>query len=95
MLDTAKLQMDYAKDSFDAVEGMFSEGLLASLSLIDAEQALTFAEREVVNAGYDRELAILRLKRSVGTLGKEAADKMNVGRGQGTYELHVLSTLQL
>jgi outer membrane protein len=70
VLETARLQMDYAKESFDAVQGMFTEGLLASLSLIDAEQALTFAEREVVNAGYERELAILRLKRSMGTLGK-------------------------
>jgi outer membrane protein TolC len=70
VLDTAKLQMDYAKRNFDAVDGLFTEGLLASLSLIDAEQALTFAEREVINATYDREIAILRLKRSMGTLGK-------------------------
>lgn len=71
VLDTAKLQMDYAKKSYDAVQGLFTEGLLASLSLIDAEQALTFAETETMNASYDRELAILRLKRSMGTLGKE------------------------
>jgi outer membrane protein TolC len=50
---------------------LFTEGLLASLSLIDAEQALTFAESEVMNASYDREISILRLKRSMGTLGKE------------------------
>jgi outer membrane protein len=70
VLDTAKLQMDYAKRNFDAVESLFTEGLLASLSLIDAEQALTFAERELMNATYDREVAILRLKKSTGTLGK-------------------------
>jgi outer membrane protein len=71
VLDTAKLQMDYAKRNFDAVDGLFTEGLLASLSLIDAEQALTFAERELMNAGYDREIAILRLKKSIGMLGKD------------------------
>jgi outer membrane protein len=72
VLDTAKLQMKYAKESFDSVEGLFTEGLLASLSLIDAEQALTLAEGEVVNATYDRQLAMLRLKRSMGLLGREA-----------------------
>lgn len=74
VLDTSKLQMDYAKKSYDAVQGLFTEGLLASLSLIDAEQALTLAETETMNAAYDRELTILRLKRSMGTLGKEAGN---------------------
>lgn len=71
VLDTATLQMEYAKGNFDAVESLFSEGLLTSLSLIDAEQALTLAERELMNATYDREVALLRLKKAVGTLGKE------------------------
>ena len=68
VLATARLQLDYAKGNFDAVEGLFTEGLLASLSLIDAEQALTMAEREVMNTTYDRQVAILRLKKSIGTL---------------------------
>ncbi len=72
VLETAKLEMDYAKGNYEAVDGLFSEGLLASLSLIDAEQALTMAERELMNAIYDRELAILRLRKSIGTLGKES-----------------------
>jgi outer membrane protein TolC len=72
VLDTAKLEMEYAKGNYEAVEGLFSEGLLASLSLIDAEQALTMAERELMNAAYDRQVAILRLKRSIGMLGKES-----------------------
>jgi outer membrane protein len=68
VLDTARLQLDYAKGNFDAIEGLFTEGLLASLSLIDAEQALTMAEREVMNTTYDRQVAILRLKKSIGML---------------------------
>ncbi len=72
VLETAKLQMEYAKGNFDAVEGLFSEGLLASLSLIDAEQALTAAEREVMNTTYDRQVAILRLQKSIGILGKKS-----------------------
>ncbi len=71
VLETAKLQMGYAKDNFDAVEGLYSEGLLSSLSLIDAEQALLQAEQGLVNATYDQQLAILRLRKSIGTLGIE------------------------
>jgi outer membrane protein TolC len=70
VLETAKLQMEYARDNFTAVEGLYSEGLVSSLSLIDAEQALSMAELELMNATYDRELAILRLKKSTGMLGK-------------------------
>ena len=72
VLEAAKLQMEYARDNFIAVEGLYSEGLVSSLSLIDAEQALSMAERELMNAAYDRQLAILRLKKSIGTLGKES-----------------------
>ena len=71
VLETAKLQMEYAKSNFDAVEGLFAEGLVPSLSLIDAEQALNMAEHELMNASYDRQLTILRLKKSIGALGKE------------------------
>lgn len=71
VLESAKLQRGYASDNFDAVEGLFAEGLAPSLSIIDAEQALTYAERELVNATYDRQLAILRLKKSIGLMGKE------------------------
>jgi outer membrane protein len=70
VLDTAKLGLEYAKGNYEAVEGLFVEGLLASLSLIDAEQAFTIAEREVMNAGYERQLAILRLKKATGMLAK-------------------------
>ena len=72
VLGNAQLQFDYAKENFDAVEGLFGEGLLSNLALIDAEQALTMAERELVGDGYDRQLAILRLKKTMGLLGKEA-----------------------
>jgi outer membrane protein len=70
VLEAAKLQMEYASDNFAAVEGLYSEGLVSSLSLIDAEQGLSMAERELMNASYDQQLAILRLQKSIGTLGK-------------------------
>jgi outer membrane protein len=70
VLGTAKQLREYAKDNFDTVEGLFSEGLVTSLSLIDAEQALNTAEHELMNATYDRDLAVLRLRKSVGTFVK-------------------------
>lgn len=69
--ETARLQMGYARDNFVAVEGMFDEGLVASLSLIDADQALSSSERELVNAVYDQQVAILQLRKSIGMLRKE------------------------
>lgn len=71
VLDTAKLQMGYASDNFVAVEGMFAQGLVTSLSLIDAEQALSSSERELANATYDQQVAVLQLKKSIGMLGAE------------------------
>jgi len=39
--------------------------------VIDAQQALFLAERELVNVTYERQVAILRLWKSIGLLGKE------------------------
>ncbi|MEK6744418.1 MAG: TolC family protein [Nitrospirota bacterium] len=71
VLDTAKRQFEYAKGSFDAVESLFAEGLTTSLSVIDAEQGLFLAERELTAAAMDQQLAILRLQKSLGVLGKK------------------------
>ncbi len=73
VLETAKVQQGYAKKNFDTVEDLFSEGLVPSLSLIDAQQALSLAEFEVVVATYEQQLAILRLQARIGLLGKQPA----------------------
>jgi outer membrane protein len=70
VLKAVRLQYDDAQSNFQAVESLFGQGLVASLALIDAQQALFIAERELVNATYDQQLAILRLQRSVGMLEK-------------------------
>ncbi|NTW59929.1 MAG: TolC family protein [Nitrospirae bacterium] len=71
VLETAKTQFENARKNFDTVESLFSEGLLTSLSLIDAQQALFLAERELVAASIEQQLTILRLQRSIGALGKQ------------------------
>jgi outer membrane protein len=76
VLETAGLLFGDAKKNFDTVESLFSEGLVPSLSLIDAEQALSLSEKELVSATWDRQLAILRLERSMGLLGKSPEGAM-------------------
>lgn len=73
VLETAKVQHGYAKSNFDTVESLFSEGLVPSLSLIDAQQALSLVEFELVAATYEQQLAILRLQNKMGLLGKQPA----------------------
>jgi len=72
VLATTKTQFEYARKNFDAVEALFAEGLLPSLSVIDAQQALFLAERELVTATFEQQLAILRLQKSIGILGKRS-----------------------
>jgi outer membrane protein len=79
VLETAKLQFADAQKNFETVEGLFSQGLVPSLSLIDAESALSLSEKEAVSAVWDRQLAILRLEKSMGLLGKISEGK-NTGR---------------
>ena len=71
VVDTAKEQLSYAQGNYEAVSSLFADGLLSSLSMIDAEQALTLAESELANAEYDQQLAILHLRKSIGMLGRE------------------------
>jgi outer membrane protein len=70
VLSTAKMQYADAKENFDAVTSLFTEGLASSLAVIDAQQALFVAERELVNATYDQQTAILHLQKSIGLLEK-------------------------
>ncbi len=72
VFETARLQLEDARKNFDTVEGLFSEGLVSSLSLIDAEQALSLAENELVSATWDRQVAIVRIEKSLGLLGKKS-----------------------
>ena len=71
ILETTKTQFENARRNFDTVEGLFAEGLLPSLSVIDAQQALYLAERELVSATYEQQLSLVRLRKSMGLLGKE------------------------
>lgn len=69
VLETAQEQYQFARDNFDTIEQLFSDGLVSSLSLIDAQQALQMAEQQLINARFEQQVAIIRLQRAQGLLG--------------------------
>ncbi|MFB3924548.1 MAG: TolC family protein [Syntrophales bacterium] len=65
-------QLVYARDNYNAVAKQFEFGLASSLDVIDANNLLLSAERQMADAVYSYQLAILRLDRTTGVLQKTA-----------------------
>ena len=63
-------QVVYARDNFNAVSKQFEFGLAQSLDVMDANTLLVTAERGLVQAVYNYQVAILRMKKVTGTLLK-------------------------
>jgi outer membrane protein len=63
-------QVVYARDNFNAVSKQFEFGLAQSLDVMDANTLLVTAERSLVQAVYDYQVAILKMKKATGTLLK-------------------------
>ncbi|HET6459590.1 MAG TPA: TolC family protein [Syntrophales bacterium] len=63
-------QVVYARDNFNAVAKQFEFGLAQSLDVMDANTLLVTAERNLSQAVYNYQLAILRMKRATGALLK-------------------------
>ena len=61
-------QLTFARDNYNAVSRQFEFGLASSLDVIDANNLLLSAERQVADATYNYQLAILRLQRATGGL---------------------------
>ncbi|MBI4654444.1 MAG: TolC family protein [Nitrospirae bacterium] len=72
ILTKLETQVNYAMDNYNAVSKQFEYGLANSIDVMDANTLLVTAERELANARYDYQLAILKLKRATGTLLKTA-----------------------
>jgi outer membrane protein len=70
VLTKLSAEVEYARDNFEAVTKQFKHGLADSIDVIDANTLLVTSERELVNAEYNYQLAILSLKRATGTLLK-------------------------
>jgi outer membrane protein len=64
-------QVVYARDNFNAVSKQFEFGLAQSLDVMDANTLLVTAERNLSEAVYNYQFAILKMKKATGTLLKE------------------------
>ncbi len=61
-------QLVFARDNFNAVSKQFDYGLAHSIDVIDANNLLLSAERQLADAAYNYHLSILKLKRATGKL---------------------------
>jgi outer membrane protein len=67
-LESYKDQLVYAKDNYRLVSRQFNVGLASSVDYIDANTLLLTSERQVSDAFYNYQLAIVRLKKAIGRL---------------------------
>jgi outer membrane protein len=61
-------QLVFARDNFNAVSKQFEFGLAHSIDVIDANNLLLSAERQLADATYNYYLSVLKLKRATGML---------------------------
>jgi outer membrane protein len=67
-LKSYKDQLVYAKDNYRLVSRQFNVGLASPVDYIDANTLLLTSERQVSDAFYNYQLAIVRLKKAIGRL---------------------------
>lgn len=82
--DTIKSLEDevaYARDNFNSVSKQYQFGLASSLDVTDANTFLVTAERKLMEAQYNYQLAILRLRQATGTLLKAFTGNEIIAQG--------------
>ena len=68
ILKSLEDQWVFAADNYRAVEKQFEFGLAQSIDVMDANTLLVTAERQLIDALYQFQQAVVRLQRSTGTL---------------------------
>lgn len=63
-------EVTYAKENFNSIFKQYQHGLVNSIDVTDANTFLVTAERRLMEAQYNYQLAILRLRQATGTLLK-------------------------
>jgi len=63
-----RARVEYAANNYKAVSKQFEYGLANSIDVMDANTLLVNTERELANAQYDYQLAVLKVRRSTETL---------------------------
>lgn len=64
-------QQKFARDNYAAVARQFAVGLASSIDLLDANALLVSAEKQLTQAAYTYQVAILKIKKVTGTLLRE------------------------
>ncbi len=72
ILKSLEDQVTFARDNYAAVAKQFEFGLSSSLDVIDANTLLVTAEQQLTDVQFNYQMAILRLKRTIGTLLRTA-----------------------
>jgi outer membrane protein len=85
-LESRQDQLRFSKKNYEMVSKQFTFGLATNLDVLDANQTLIEAERDVTAATYDRHLAILEVQRSVGRFLAEAEEAMPKESEEATPE---------
>lgn len=70
-LETYKRQLSFTEDDARMVAEQFKYGLVTIVEVIDSDSALVSAQRSLMTAAYDLELAKIELKAATGRLNEE------------------------
>ena len=68
VIESYKKQVSFAEENYNMVFKQFKYGLATNVDVIDADTTLISAQRELMNATYDLQIAMLELKKKVGIL---------------------------
>ncbi|GAB5047162.1 TolC family protein [Thermodesulfovibrio sp. TK110] len=74
-------EVTYAKDNFNSIFKQYQFGLASSLDVTDANTFLVTAEKKLMEAQYNYQLAILRLRQAIGALLKAFISNELVAQG--------------
>jgi outer membrane protein len=71
-LESLQDKKKFAEENYASVSRQFTFGLVTNIDLLDANQILIDADKDLIEATYNRHLAILDLQRSTGTFVSRA-----------------------
>lgn len=87
IMEKFEAQVAFAEDNYKAVSKQFEYGLADSIDVMDANTLFVTAERQLSDARYNYQLAILRLKRATGTLLKAVVGRQNTVDSQNKEDI--------
>ncbi|MDI6891035.1 MAG: TolC family protein [Thermodesulfovibrionales bacterium] len=77
VLKSLEDEVTFARDNYNSISRQYEFGLANSIDVIDANTLLLTSERQLSDAQYNYELAILRVERATGTLLKSVVSQQS------------------